>query len=278
MAAQLIAWLNEAAGVLAAIVLAPIAWMPGWLSATLIAAVTGVLMLIVFKHTSNQAAIKRARNQIKANLLSLSLFKDSALVGLRAQGRILLGAGKLILLSIVPMLVMLVPMSLLLGQLALWYQARPLRAGEEAVVTVELAESAGGALGEVKLSPSAGVAGVVGPVRVPAKSMVCWDIRAGAPGLHDLSFEIGGQSFHKELRVGDGFVPTSLKRPPRVWSEMLLHPRERPFPADSPVQSIDIVYPERASLTAGTDSWLVYWFIVSLVAAFAARPLLKVQI
>ena len=40
--------------------------------------------------------------------------------------------------TIVPMLVMVVPVLLILGQLALWYQSRPLQTGEEAVLTVKL--------------------------------------------------------------------------------------------------------------------------------------------
>ena len=54
----LLSWLNSIAGVVARILLAPIAWLPGWLSATLVASVTGVLLLIAFKYTSNQLAIK----------------------------------------------------------------------------------------------------------------------------------------------------------------------------------------------------------------------------
>ena len=65
--------------------------MPGWLSATIVAGVTGVLLLLVFKFTSNQAKIGRVRNEINANLLALKLFKDSTRVSLRAQGRILRG-------------------------------------------------------------------------------------------------------------------------------------------------------------------------------------------
>ena len=49
--------------------------LPGWLSATAVAAVTGVLLLVVFKYTSNQAAIKRVRNDINANLLTLEAFQ-----------------------------------------------------------------------------------------------------------------------------------------------------------------------------------------------------------
>ena len=60
--------------------------MPGWVSATVVATVTGVLLLAVFKYTSDQGAIKRVRNDINANLLALKLFKDSTRVSLRRRG------------------------------------------------------------------------------------------------------------------------------------------------------------------------------------------------
>jgi len=278
MITQVVVWLNTIANWCAAVALAPIAVMPGWLSATLVAVVTGLVMLVFYKYTSNQSAIRRVRNRIKANLLALSLFKENVFVGLRAQGRLLVGAGGLLLLSVPPMLVMLVPMCLLLGQLALWYQARPLRVGEEAVVTVRLAESAGERIDDAKLVDAPGITTTVGPVHVPAKNMVCWNVEATDAGCHRISFGIGGQTFEKELAVGERFMPVSLERPSWSWTSALLHPREEPFPADSLVQSIEVVYPERESWTSGTNWWLVYWFVVSLVAAFVARPLFKVNI
>ena len=150
---DVVAWLNQLANWLGAICLSPIGWLPGWLSATIVGAVTGVLMLVVFKYTSHQTAIKQTRDQIKANLIALSLFKDDVRVGLRAQGRILANAGKLLMFSLVPMLVMMIPMVLVLGQLALWYQARPLRVGEEAVLAVDLSPAAENAVQNVTLNP-----------------------------------------------------------------------------------------------------------------------------
>ncbi len=84
--ALLAAWLSAAASFLGRSCLGWIGVVPGWLSATAIAAVTGVLMLAVFKYTSNQNAIKRVRNEINAHLLALKLFKDSARVALQSQG------------------------------------------------------------------------------------------------------------------------------------------------------------------------------------------------
>ena len=62
------------------------------------------------------------------------------------------------------------------------------------------------------------------------------------------------------------------------WSEMLMHPRETPFAPDSVVQSIEIDYPQRAAWTSGSDYWLIYWFVASMVAALCIRPLLRVNI
>ena len=161
--AQIAAWLSAGANALGRFLLAPVGVLPGWLSATVVAAVTGVLLLAVFKYTSNQRAIKRVRNDINANLLALKLFKDSTRVSLRSQGRILQGAFRLFVLALVPMLVMAVPVTLLLGQLALWYQARPLRVGEDAVITLKLNGDAGTAWPAVSLQPTRRRRGHGGP-------------------------------------------------------------------------------------------------------------------
>ncbi|MBM3999614.1 MAG: hypothetical protein FJ297_08780 [Planctomycetes bacterium] len=279
MLTQLLIALNGLASAVAKPLLMPVAWCPGWLSITAIGAVTGIAMLVAFKYTSNQSAIRATRDRIKANLLALALFRDDIRVGLRCQGALLLGAANLLILSIVPMLVMFPPMCLLLAQLALWYQVRPLAVGEQAVVTVRLAEDRLDRLSAVQMGPSSSALSRVGPIRVPAQGIVCWSVEAREPGLHRLAFDLDGAVFSKELSVavGGAWMPTSMKRPDRGLFELLLHPRERPFTEASPVRSIEIEYPERSSWTAGSRTWLVYWFVISLAAAFAARPVFGVH-
>ena len=48
----------------------------------------------------------------------------------------------------------LVPASLLLGQLGLWYQSRPVQVGQEQVVTLTLSEKAAAAWPDVRLQPT----------------------------------------------------------------------------------------------------------------------------
>lgn len=279
MLTQLLIWLNAIATSVANVALAPIAWLPGWLSLTLIAIVTGILMLWVFKHTSNQRAIRGTRNQIKANLLALSLFKDSLAVSLRAQGRILLHAARLLALSLGPMLVMALPMTLLLSQLSLWYQARPLRVGEDAIVTASVAEGDIDYMATTRMLASAGYEVDAGPVRIDGKlvTTASWRIVARQSGLHAIAIECDQQTYTKELAVGDGFLPVSLTRPSK-WNltAVLLNPREPPLSGN--IYAIEINYPDRPGGMSGTDWWLWSWFGISLAAAFAVRPLLGVDL
>ena len=270
--------LNAGANALGRSVLAPVGVLPGWLSVTLVAAATGLLLLVVFKYTSNQRAIKAVRNDIKAHLLALKLFKDSPRIVLRAQGRILLGAGRLLLRAVVPMLVMAVPVCLLLGQLALWYQARPLRVGEDAVVIVKLGGGAGSAWPRVSLQPE-GAVETTGRMRVLSERWLCWRIRAREAGYHRLVFQVDGQAVEKEVAVGDGFMRVGTERPGWSWSDALLHPAEEPLGPDSPVRAIEVNYDtKRASWTSGSNSWVIYWFVASMVAALCFRRFLHVNV
>ncbi len=272
------AWLSAGASFLGRYLLAPVAVLPGWVSATAIGAVTGVVLLAVFKHTSNQRAIHRVRNDIDAHLLALKLFRDSAAVALRAQARVIAGAARLLLLAVVPMLVMAIPVTLVLGQMSLWYEARPLRVGEESVVTLALAGDASAPWPSVSLRPTDAVDVEAGPVRVRNRREVCWNLRAREPGSHRLEFQVGNQAVAKELAIGDGFMRVSLERPGWNWSSILLYPWESPFRPGDPVRSIAVAYPERSSWIYGSGTWVIYWFVVSFVVALGFRRALNVKI
>jgi hypothetical protein len=113
---------------------------------------------------------------------------------------------------------------------------------------------------------------------VRSKREVCWSIQARTSGYHRLVFHVGEQTGNKEVAIGDGFMRVSAFRPGWRWTDVLMHPLERPFGPDSLIQSIAIDFPERSSWTCGTNSWLIYWFAVSMVAALCFRPLLNVNI
>ena len=56
---------------------------------TVVSFLTGILMVLVFRTTSNQAGIKQVKERIKAHLLAIRLFQDQLDVVLRTHARIL---------------------------------------------------------------------------------------------------------------------------------------------------------------------------------------------
>lgn len=276
--AYIITWINVPVNALGKFLLAPVGLMPGWLSNTIISAAAGIVLLAIFKYTSNQRAIGRVRDDIKADMLALKLFKDSIKVTLQCEGRVFKGAGLLLLYSIRPMLVMIIPVSLLLSQMGLWYQFRPLLPGEETVVTMKLNDNIASPWPDISIEPLSAVEVTTGPVRLLSKQEICWKIRAREMGYHHIVFQVDEQQIEKELAIGNGFMRLSAKRPGWHWADILLHPSERPFGPDSVVCSISIDYPERPSRTSGTGWWLIYFFVASLVFALIFKPFLKVRI
>ena len=176
------------------------------------------------------------------------------------------------------MLVMIIPFSLLLGQLGLWYQSRPLAVGTQGVVTIQLADSDADGMPPVSLNPSAAAEVVLGPVRVPSKRQVFWKIRATQAGHHQLEFNVGGTQVQKQLAVGDRIMSVSIARPPLEIANLILRPAEKPFENSSPVRSIALTYPDCPSKLIGTDTWIIFLFVVSMAAAFICKPFFNVKI
>ena len=270
----LLAWVNPVCTAIGDGVYAVLSPLPVWVGLVLLSAIVGVLMLIGFRYTSNQAAIGRARDTISANLLALKLFKDEFGVALRAQGRLLGALLRLQGLMLLPILIMALPLVLVVAQMGLRYQWRPLRPGEQTLIKLHVNPGTAD-LYDAVLETSGGIEDATGPV--PGGGSLVWRIRAGEPGRHTLRFNVSGTVVEKELVVGDGLQRVSAKRPGRRWTSQILHPVERRLPADAPVQSIEIEYPGVDSWVYGADYWVLTFFVVSMAAALVFKPVFKVR-
>ncbi len=266
-------------------VYALLAPLPVWAGLLILSAISGVLMLIAFRYTSHQKAIGRARDDITANLLALKLYKDELRVTFRAQARLLAALGRLQIHMLLPVLVLALPLMLVVAQIGLRHQWRPLRPGEWTILTVRLSESAATGTDRIEdavLADSPGVAEAVGPV--PGGGALVWRIRAGEPGRHTLRIEIppsGGAAgntlvVEKLLVVGEPFQPVSAERPGKNWTAQILHPFEPPLPP-GPVTAVQIAYGGFDSRIYGANWWLLTFFVVSLVFALLLKPVFRVR-
>ena len=275
---RMLAGVNTLANAAGNLLQSPVAACPGWLSLTVMSAGAGVLALLVFKHTSNQKAIGRVRDEIRANLLAVKLYPDSFSVAMRSQARVVAGSFRLLVYSVVPMLVLIGPVCLLLAQMGTWYQARPLRP-EDGQVTVKCIMSDRlDSLPQVTLDSLPAAPLLAGPVRVTGKREIYFKLQPLENGNHSLVFRVGDGRYEKRMTIGKGFMRVSPLRPGASLGDVLMYPLEKPFTSGDPIQSIRIAYPTRESKIYGTDWWVGYFFLASMAFAVLCKPFLKVRI
>ncbi|RJP35977.1 MAG: hypothetical protein C4547_08355 [Phycisphaerales bacterium] len=281
--------INNALSSLFDLVFDPMASWPAWLSLGLISAVTGVVLLLAYRYTSNQDAIGRARDDIKANMLAMKLYKDSLMVAMGAQFRVAWSSFKILLLSIPPLMVALIPVGALFVQMTGRYQFAPVPPGKTATVQAFMTEEFGAreVAGQARfeLAVPEGVELLTArPWRKHDSTLACWKVRADKPGLYDLTVRAGDESLTKLLPVGDGASqPVSPLRTRYSFWEKLGFPWEEYPPQESSFRAIQI---REVIETAMPDvlpvpvlgNWIVYFLVVSMAFALVFKPIFKVRI
>jgi hypothetical protein len=271
--------LNSIVGAISDVFFAPFRSLGPWPGMIVISLITGVGMLLIFKKTSNQEAIKRAKNQIKARLLEIRLFKNDTGGSFRSMGAILGANFRYMGHALRPMLVMLIPVMLILAQLNLRYGAESLAKGGQALVKMKLTEGTSAEATAISLKAPAGVTVETPPLRIEEEGEVDWRIRGDAAGLHRLTFDVGGTPIEKSVSVNQSSpAKVATIRSGKFW-DLFLTPGEKPLPKNSMVESIEVVYPSyRLPLFGGGINWLVAFFVLSMIFGFGLKGVFKVEI
>lgn len=261
---------------------------PGWLSLTVFSIVVGVLAMVAYKYTSNQRAIGAIRDDIKANLLAVKLFKDELPVTFKAQGRVFVGALKLFLHSLVPLAVMLIPLVPLITQMAMHYEWRPLPPGQEILLFADLKDGTPLELHDLQLETPQGLAIEAGPQRVyleptsrrEGRNQVVWRLRAGQPGQHAVTIRLGSERVLKQIPISDQMHARACPvRPGASVLDQILYPAEQPARANDTIQRVEARLPTGSTPVFGWDMhWIITFLIVSIIAALIAKPIFKVRI
>src|SRR5438093_10487717 len=102
----------------------------------LLSLIIGLLMVAVFRYTSDQKAIRLAKDQLKAHLLAVRLFQDQLPVVLSSYGHILRCTGRYLRLAFKPLLFVVLPLTFLIVQLARYLGWAPVPSGQACLVKV----------------------------------------------------------------------------------------------------------------------------------------------
>jgi uncharacterized membrane protein (DUF106 family) len=264
------------------LLLAPFAGAPPIVSLALVSLLTAVLMLIVFKRTSDQTALAAVKRRIHAGLFEIRLFNDDLRAILRAQNEILRHNLTYLRLSLVPMVWILPPLVLVIAQLQFHYGYEGLRPREATLLTVDLKPGAvpPGMRPDATLDLPPGLVAETREVWLPSESQLAWRLAAERQGDYEVGIEIGGTSrVTKTVRVTGKTVRLSPVRVEPHFLAQLIYPAEAPLPADGPVQAIHVDYPDREISVLGWGMhWMIPFFVLSIAFAFALRGWFKVTI
>lgn len=233
-------------------------------------ALAGVVALWVYKHVSNQAGIKRAKNGIQVHLLEIVLYRDDLIGVVVSTARAMAQNALYVGFNILPMIVMFVPMTAVLVQIIANYAYGPLDADARPLLDVHLVSGSTVKSSDVQLKLPPGLNVDAGPVRTP-DGQAAWRLRADAPGSYVVTLTAGGEVQEKGLVFGGepGKMPVTRTQ---SW-EAVLYPGEPSLPSGSNFESITTHYPDRAlDLFPDGESGLLAWFFVfSLAAGFALK-------
>ena len=271
---------NSGFGKIFDILFLPFRGMSPWAGMILVSFLTGLLMLFVFKWTSNQEGIQKIKNRIKAHLLELRLYKDSLSQSFRSQGNILRCNLKYISYSAKPMLVMIVPLILIIVQLNFWFGYESLTPNESTILKIKLAEGQNPLEAQIAVQPSTGLVMETQPLRIEESQEINWRFSATQEGIQQFLVTIDGETITKRVSVAQ--KPLSKISPLKTSTKFLdqvMYPAEPPIKSQIPVESIEIRYPTKSmDLFGWKIHWIIVYFVLSIIFGFAFKGVFKVQI
>jgi len=270
--------LNSLLGGFVEIVLYPFRSLPPIVGLVVVSVITASGMLLVFKVTSNQEGVQKVKRQISAGVFEIRLFNDDPRSVLRAQWDILRHTVRYLRLNLVPLAWMIVPLVLVIIHLQFHYGYEGLEVDRATIVKVKLTDSFAQPEPDLSLEHSPGIRVESPMLWIPTEREADWRVSATEPGKHELHVRVGDTVLEKSLRVSESIVRRSPIRPSGFWGQVV-YPVEAPLRSDGPVESIAIAYPERRIDVLGLGvHWIVVFFILAMVLAFALQRPFKVSI
>lgn len=245
----------------------------------LLSAAIGLGMILLFGYTSDQKAIAIAKNQLKAHLLAVRLYRDQLHVVMGSYGKVLRGTGRYLRLAFKPLLYVIIPITLLIVWLDRSLGLTPIQANQPFLLTARVNKP--DALSAVSIEVPSQITASAPPVHVPAENEVIWRLVAAQDGSYDVKILVGGESAIKTVRVSSALAQVSPERLRGHFWERILLSGESALPADGPIESVTVDYPDRnipLGFAGCQMNWIWLFFILSMIAGFIFKELLGIEV
>ena len=241
--------------------------------------VVGFVMVLLFGYTSDQKAIARAKDQLKAHLLAVRLYRDQLDVVMGSYGKVLRGTGRYLKLAFMPLLYVIIPITILIVQLDRSLGLTAIQANAPFLLTAQTANP--DAMNNISIDLPPEIKADAAPVHVTAEHEIVWRLTASQEGSYQVKVVANGENLTKTVRVSSGLArvsPTRLRD--HFWERIFLS-GEAALPANGAIESISVDYPTRnipLGIAGYEMNWIWLFFILSMIAGFVFKELLGIQI
>ncbi|MBU0741953.1 hypothetical protein KKA85_12355 [bacterium] len=249
----------------------------GWPALAVVSALAGVLLLWLFKVTTNQTALSERRRRLTGHLYEMGLYQDHLGILMRIQWDLFKANMRYLSTSLPALLVLLPAVLVIVVQLDARYQRRGLREGETTLVSARVVEGQEDVLSRLALEAETGLDVEAGPLVDRANREVWWRVRATADTPREVTVTDGATRWAKLLAPAGDRDRLAGARERGGWHHLLLNPTEIPLPDGAPLAAIRVELPRRDDDWAGLPVWLWGFFLLSVVGGLLFKRVLKVE-
>jgi hypothetical protein len=258
------------------LILTPFSKLPDMWGILFLSIISSFIVLFAFKFASSPEKIKQAKNQIKANILAIRLYKDSWQITISSFFKSLFFIGRYFSLNMVTLLLVIPFLFPFLPQMEGRYGIQPFKIGDEIIVKMKFSESFENL--KIKMIETPNYKLLIPPVHVHALKEINWKLAAEKEGLTEIQIAVDQHSIKKNIAIGHFSVPLSeYKYNNSQWGHFL-YPLETMMALNYPVLSVSISYPTKLINVFGLSAhWLVYYFIFMLIIVLALKNYFKIE-
>jgi hypothetical protein len=241
--------------------------------------VTGVIAAFVFKWVSNPAAIRVAKDLIKARILEMRIYQDDPALILKGFGGTLKSNFVYLRVLLKPIVVLMIPLLVVWMQMDERFSRRPLDEGAQTLLSVQLKDGLDPFGTDVTLGTNGGVIADSRPVRIADTREIGWRLRVESPGTADVTLSVGDEAYTFPIVAEPSYRMIGHQKNASSWIEPLLHPALPAIPSGSPFSRVELTYP---SASYPLLFWDVPWWAIFIVylslAAIALKFVIKFEI
>jgi len=239
-----------------------------WTGILIISFFTTLIIILIYKYTTNPQKQLKVKNKIKGHLLGIIIYTDDIKLIFKNFLRLSRAISIYFINSLFTFMIAIIPVILIISQLISWYERRPLLVGEESNFTLRIEE-----IDDLSNYPELieidGIRILEGPYIFSEENLLVWKFRALKKGKYNIPFAVGNDTIKKEILISDKNMPVSPLRTKRIFS--LFSTTEKPIPEDLPIKEIEVAYHENEIFIG---KFLIDWLLIFILVTIISLPLL----